>query len=102
MTKAFDVVSDQATSNHALASDHSAAPCHSEWMRDGIRFKFIYSSLEHLLKQIQSLSIVKISQYLQIQVNLCDFTRRAYGTNYVETTRIQIHANCRLRRVNKF
>jgi len=35
----------------------------------------------------------------QVQVNLCDFTRRAYGTSYVETTRIQIHANCRLRRV---
>ncbi|VDP79677.1 unnamed protein product [Echinostoma caproni] len=35
----------------------------------------------------------------QIQFNLCDFTRRAYGTNYVETLRVQIHANCRIRRV---
>uniref|UniRef100_A0A1I7XE84 DUF667 domain-containing protein n=1 Tax=Heterorhabditis bacteriophora TaxID=37862 RepID=A0A1I7XE84_HETBA len=35
----------------------------------------------------------------QIQFNLADFTKRAYGTNYVETLRIQIHANCRLRRV---
>jgi hypothetical protein len=35
----------------------------------------------------------------QVQVNLCDFTRRAYGTGYVEATRVQIHANCRLRRV---
>lgn len=35
----------------------------------------------------------------QVQVNLCDFTRRAYGTSYVETTRVQVHANCRLRRV---
>ncbi|KAL6424338.1 hypothetical protein ACFW04_009856 [Cataglyphis niger] len=35
----------------------------------------------------------------QIQFNLCDFTRRAYGTNYIETTRMQIHANCRIRRV---
>ncbi|CAK9824080.1 Cilia- and flagella-associated protein 20 [Anthophora retusa] len=35
----------------------------------------------------------------QIQFNLADFTRRAYGTNYVETTRIQIHANCRIRRI---
>ncbi|CAH8673427.1 unnamed protein product [Schistosoma haematobium] len=25
----------------------------------------------------------------QIQFNLCDFTRRAYGTNYVETLRVQ-------------
>nr|XP_033340878.1 cilia- and flagella-associated protein 20-like [Megalopta genalis] len=35
----------------------------------------------------------------QVQFNLSDFTRRAYGTNYVETTRIQIHANCRIRRI---
>ncbi|XP_078478839.1 cilia- and flagella-associated protein 20-like [Lampetra planeri] len=35
----------------------------------------------------------------QIQFNLTDFTRRAYGTNYTETLRVQIHANCRIRRV---
>ncbi|CAB1419305.1 unnamed protein product [Pleuronectes platessa] len=35
----------------------------------------------------------------QIQFNLSDFTSRAYGTNYVETQRVQIHANCRIRRV---
>ncbi|XP_060949351.1 cilia- and flagella-associated protein 20-like [Limanda limanda] len=35
----------------------------------------------------------------QIQFNLLDFTSRAYGTNYVETQRVQIHANCRIRRV---
>lgn len=35
----------------------------------------------------------------QIQFNLSDFTRRAYGSNYVETLRITIHANCRIRRV---
>ena len=35
----------------------------------------------------------------QIQFNLADFTRRAYGTNYIETLRVTIHANCRLRRV---
>ncbi len=35
----------------------------------------------------------------QIQFNLADFTRRAYGTNYIETLRVQIHANCRLRRI---
>ncbi|CAN8001934.1 unnamed protein product, partial [Ixodes pacificus] len=27
----------------------------------------------------------------QIQFNLSDFTRRAYGTNYVETLRVQVH-----------
>ena len=35
----------------------------------------------------------------QIQFNLSDFTRRAYNTNYVETLRVQIHANCRIRRI---
>ncbi|KAG0234859.1 Cilia- and flagella-associated protein 20 [Actinomortierella wolfii] len=35
----------------------------------------------------------------QIQLNLADFTKRAYGTTYVETLRVTIHANCRLRRV---
>ncbi|XP_035482993.2 cilia- and flagella-associated protein 20-like isoform X1 [Scophthalmus maximus] len=35
----------------------------------------------------------------QIQFNLSDFTRRAYGTNYIESLRVQIHANCRIRRV---
>ncbi|VDN17784.1 unnamed protein product [Gongylonema pulchrum] len=35
----------------------------------------------------------------QIQFNLADFTKRAYGTTYVETLRIQIHANCRIRRI---
>ena len=34
----------------------------------------------------------------QIQFNLSDFTRRAYGTNYIETLRVQIHSNCRIRR----
>lgn len=28
----------------------------------------------------------------QIQFNLSDFTRRAYGTNYIETLRVQVSA----------
>ncbi|KAF9093222.1 hypothetical protein BGX29_010040 [Mortierella sp. GBA35] len=35
----------------------------------------------------------------QIQLNLTDYTKRAYGTAYVETQRITIHANCRIRRI---
>ncbi|EDW25502.1 GL26630 [Drosophila persimilis] len=35
----------------------------------------------------------------QIQFNLADFTRRAYGSNYLETVSLQIHANVRIRRV---
>jgi hypothetical protein len=35
----------------------------------------------------------------QIQLDLSHFTRQAYGTNYIETLRVQIHANCRIRRI---
>ena len=38
----------------------------------------------------------------QIQVYLSDFTRCAYGTNNIETLRVQIHANCRIRRIYHF
>lgn len=34
-----------------------------------------------------------------INLNLADYTRRAYGTNYVETSRVTVNANCRLRRI---
>lgn len=35
----------------------------------------------------------------QIGFNLADFTKKAYGTNYMETVRISVNANCRLRRI---
>ncbi|KAF9280641.1 hypothetical protein BGZ88_012079 [Linnemannia elongata] len=35
----------------------------------------------------------------QIQLNLADYVKRAYGTAYVETQRITIHASCRIRRI---
>uniref|UniRef100_A0A8C5DMX6 Cilia and flagella associated protein 20 n=1 Tax=Gouania willdenowi TaxID=441366 RepID=A0A8C5DMX6_GOUWI len=35
----------------------------------------------------------------KINFNLSEFTRRAYGTVYIETIRVTIHANCRIRRV---
>eukprot|EP01134_Creolimax_fragrantissima_P004031 CFRG4031T1 len=34
-----------------------------------------------------------------IQINLSDLVKTAYGTSYAETCRIQIHPNCRIRRV---
>eukprot|EP00475_Leptophrys_vorax_P016860 TRINITY_DN23358_c0_g1_i1.p2 TRINITY_DN23358_c0_g1~~TRINITY_DN23358_c0_g1_i1.p2 ORF type:complete len:194 (-),score=7.03 TRINITY_DN23358_c0_g1_i1:23-604(-) len=34
-----------------------------------------------------------------VHLSLADLTRRAYGTAFVEVLRVQIHANCRLRRV---
>lgn len=35
----------------------------------------------------------------QIQFNLSDFTKRAYGSQFIEALRVQIHANVRLRRI---
>ncbi|XP_036341307.1 cilia- and flagella-associated protein 20 isoform X2 [Rhagoletis pomonella] len=54
--------------------------------------------------------IKNLKKYFTFEVQVLDdknvrrrfranFTRRAYGTNYVETLRVQIHANCRIRRV---
>ncbi|RZC41370.1 UPF0468 protein -like [Asbolus verrucosus] len=39
------------------------------------------------------------SGWNQVQFNLADFTKRAYGSTYIETTRVQIHANVRIRRI---
>ena len=38
----------------------------------------------------------------QIQFNLSDFTRRAYGTNYIETLRVQVIIEVFVRVVYKF
>lgn len=46
-----------------------------------------------------SMPIALSDGWNQIQFNLADFTRRAYGTQYMETCRVQVHANVRLRRV---
>lgn len=35
----------------------------------------------------------------KIEINLADFTHRAYGTRYIETVRIRVNANIRLRRI---
>jgi hypothetical protein len=35
----------------------------------------------------------------QVRFNLPDLTRRAYGSGYVETIRVTVFANCRIRRV---
>ena len=47
------------------------------------------------MKKIPSFPRIFLSPVPRIQFNLSDFTRRAYGTNYIETLRVQLHANCR-------
>nr|XP_057931774.1 cilia- and flagella-associated protein 20-like isoform X4 [Doryrhamphus excisus] len=49
--------------------------------------------------QKQVLDDQNLRRRFRFQFNLADITRRAYGTSYVETQRVQIHANCRIRRV---
>lgn len=34
-----------------------------------------------------------------LTLDLAEYVRRAYGTTYVETLRVQVHANCRVRRI---
>ena len=41
----------------------------------------------------------RISCWNRLCIPLAEYTRRAYGTNYVETMWVQIHANCQLKRV---
>ncbi|KAL6771645.1 FAP20 [Auxenochlorella protothecoides x Auxenochlorella symbiontica] len=58
-----------------------------------------YQSTTRLQPFICTMPMTLDDDWNQIQFNLADFVKRAYGTSYVETLRLQIHANCRLRRV---
>ncbi len=78
MTKMWDDVSGLPTTSPLPGSNPSFAPCPWGSMR---------------------VCILTISGWNQIQFNLSDFTRRAYGSNYIETLRVTIHANCRIRRI---
>ena len=69
---------EHLTINQLLELNHSSAPCLWDWMKVTVWINLGWN---------------------QIQFNLSDFTRRAYGSNYVETLRVQIHANCRIRRI---
>lgn len=58
-----------------------------------------YQSQTRVSTFVTSMPLCLNSGWNQIQLNLADFTRHAYGTNYMETVRITINANCRLRNV---
>ncbi|XP_034456216.1 cilia- and flagella-associated protein 20-like [Hippoglossus hippoglossus] len=58
-----------------------------------------YRTSTHVAPFICTMPLDLDEGWNQIQFNLSDFTGRAYGTKYVETQRVQIHANCRIRRV---
>eukprot|EP00850_Spirogloea_muscicola_P002481 SM000009S23610 [mRNA] locus=s9:1065328:1067183:- [translate_table: standard] len=58
-----------------------------------------FQSLTRVKPYICTMPLLLDDGWNQIQFNLADFTKRAYGTNYVETLRVQVHANCRIRRI---
>lgn len=98
MTKISGADSGLAIFNRVPASVHLAALCPSVQMMDGIKYVKKIDAIIYYM----SICSINYEYFIKVQVNLCDFTRRAYGTSYVEATRIQIHANCRLRRVKTF
>ncbi|KAK3025310.1 hypothetical protein RJ639_044441 [Escallonia herrerae] len=62
-------------------------------------FHFSFQAVTRVKPFICTMPLRLDEGWNQIQLNLADYTRRAYGTNYVETLRVQVHANCRLRRI---
>ncbi len=91
MTKMLDADLEPAITSQPLESNLSSAP----WYY--ISRIVIVCMISWINYFIQPMRLDE--GWNQIQFNLADFTRRAYGTNYVETLRIQIHANCRIRRI---
>ncbi len=58
-----------------------------------------YQSCTRVKPFICTMPLTLEPNWNQIRFDLADFTRRAYGTSYVETLRVSLHANCRVRRV---
>jgi len=44
-------------------------------------------------------TVVSGSQWHQLVIDLRDWTKRVYGTSYVETLSVTLHSNCRVRRI---
>lgn len=64
--------------------------------------RFRASNFQHIPRvkpDICTMPLRLDSGWNRIQLHLPDLVKKAYGTGYVETVRVQIHANCRLRRV---
>ncbi|XP_026471067.1 cilia- and flagella-associated protein 20-like [Ctenocephalides felis] len=64
------------------------------------RFRFSNSETRIRVGLVYTCIPMELSDgWNQLQFSLPDLTRRAYGSNYVETARMQIHANIRITRV---
>ena len=58
-----------------------------------------YTKKTHVKPFICTMPLTLDGGWNCVKMNLAEFTRSAYGTNYMETLQVQIHANCRVRRV---
>ncbi|XP_050427440.1 uncharacterized protein LOC126837535 [Adelges cooleyi] len=58
-----------------------------------------YQSATRVSMYMCTMPLCLNNDWNQIQFNLANFTERTFNTTYVETVRIQVHANCRVRRI---
>ncbi|VVC42782.1 Hypothetical protein CINCED_3A025856 [Cinara cedri] len=58
-----------------------------------------YQSMTRVKPYICTMPMRLDEGWNRIEFDLAEFTRRAYSTGYVETLRVQLHANCRVRRI---
>ncbi|VDO03196.1 unnamed protein product [Rodentolepis nana] len=68
----------------------------------GVRRRFRASNFQSTTRVKPFICTIPLrmeEKWNHIQLNLADLTKRAYGTNFVEVLRVQVHANCRLRRI---
>uniref|UniRef100_A0A1B6FQH4 CFA20 domain-containing protein n=1 Tax=Cuerna arida TaxID=1464854 RepID=A0A1B6FQH4_9HEMI len=64
------------------------------------RFRFsTYHKETKLSTFLTTMPLKLIPGWNIVQLNLAEFTQRAYRTMYMETLKIQVHANCRLLKV---
>lgn len=64
------------------------------------RFRFSnYQTATRVRPFCTSMPLCLSPGWNQMHLNLADFVRRAYNSNYIETVRIQVHANVRIRRM---
>ncbi|XP_025203331.1 cilia- and flagella-associated protein 20-like [Melanaphis sacchari] len=58
-----------------------------------------YHTSKKLSMFIYTMPICMSEGWNQLNLNLADIVRHSFKTTYVETVRVQLHANCRLRRI---
>jgi len=58
-----------------------------------------FQTLTRVKPNLCSIPLKLVDGWNQLFFSLDDFVQRAYSTQYVETLKVQIHANCRIRRI---